>query len=780
MAIIEHDNFPFEFLSSLAERESWRKEIHRPIYHVHKWWAKRLGSVFRGILLGCLLEEDRNLTAEFHRTHSFAGRTVFDPFMGSGTTVGEAHKLGLTALGRDINPVAVEAVRTALGPLDHKRLKATFEELSEGVGAEIRRLYRSLNARGDECDVLYHFWVMQAVCPGCGGTIDLFPSYVVARNAYPSRKPDVQIVCPACGHIAPGTHGRQSAACQDCGHEFDPTIGPARGAKAFCRTCDESFTIVESMAASGRRPDFRLYGKLVLTRDAVKEYLPATARDLADYAACSVRLAAEVASGKIVLPTLALEHGYNTRQAMNYGFRTWRDFFNDRQLLALGWLRQATHSVADEDQRRALATLFSGVLEFNNLFASYKGEGTGAVRHMFSHHILKPERMPIEANVWGTPKSSGSFSNLFRSRLLRAIDYRHDPTELTLDGAARRVRSPPFSEMIEPTWPSLLSLRERPGEGRQKSLAFRERLGEGKSPCESDLSPSLRERLGEGSKGKLLDRGIYLSCGTSSDTGLASGSIDLVVTDPPFFDNVHYSELADFFYAWQQLDGSDAPSSTRSAHEVQDTRADQFAAKLAAVFRECHRILRDDGLLAFTYHHSRDDGWQSLAEAILGAGFRVINSQPVKSEMAVATPKSAAKEPIAFDIILVCRKQPGNRMRDRGGSPTRERGADGNPTRERGESHSSENCDQAAGPPPTISDALACARSKIDRLLASGFALSRNDIKIILYGQLLTTLAAARDAASLAALVDWELARDRAIAPVLRRLPEQQVLFEHR
>ncbi|MGH7139713.1 MAG: DNA methyltransferase, partial [Pirellulales bacterium] len=454
MSLIEHDNFPFEFLSSLAQRESWRKEIHRPIYHVHKWWAKRLGSVFRGILLGCLLDDDCDLAAEFHCTHHFAGRTVFDPFMGSGTTIGEAHKLGLTALGRDINPVAVEAVRTALGPLDRKRLTATFEELSEGVGAEIRRLYRSLDSRGHECDVLYHFWVMQGGCPNCRATIDLFPSYIVARNAYPSRKPEVQVVCPACGDIAPGTHGGQSAECRACGHAFDPTSGPARGAKAFCRACDESFSIVESMAATRLRPDFRLYGKLVLTRDGQKQYLPATADDHADYAACSAQHAAEVASRKIVLPSLALEHGYNTRQAMNYGFRTWRDFFNDRQLLALGWLRRAIRSIAVEPQRRALSTLFSGVLEFNNLFASYKGEGTGAVRHMFSHHILKPERMPIEANVWGTPKSSGSFSNLFRSRLLRALDYRRDPTEITLDGASRRICSPPFSEIIEPAWPS--------------------------------------------------------------------------------------------------------------------------------------------------------------------------------------------------------------------------------------------------------------------------------------------------------------------------------------
>ncbi|HET6879628.1 MAG TPA: hypothetical protein VFI31_05725, partial [Pirellulales bacterium] len=649
--------------------------------------------------------------------------------------------------------------------------------------AEIRRLYRSLDSRGDECDVLYHFWVMQAVCPGCRGTIDLFPSYILARNAYPSRKPEVQVVCPACGDIAPGKYGAKSANCRACGHQFDPTVGPARSAKAFCRTCDSSFSIVDSMTASGRRPDFRLYGKLVLTRDGQKEYLPATAGDLASYAACSAQLAAEVASGKIALPSLELEHGYNTRQAMNYGFRTWRDFFNDRQLLALGWLRREIRSLADEPQRRALSTLFSGVLEFNNLFASYKGEGTGAVRHMFSHHILKPERMPIEANVWGTPKSSGSFSNLFRGRLLRALDYRRDPTELTLDGATRRVCSPPFSETIEPNWPSELEngdwLR-----APQRNAA---------NPAPSEVPVSLfqqaaqslshRQRPGEGAlSGQLVDRGIYLSCGTSSETGLVDGSIDLVVTDPPFFDNVHYSELADFFYAWQQLDGDAAiaPASTRSAHEVQDTRADCFATKLAAVFRECNRIMRDDGLLVFTYHHSRDDGWQALAEAVLDAGFTVINSQPVKSEMAVATPKSAAKEPIAFDIILVCRKQPSytNPKHQRGAAHIHAEQGSTNPERQRGETGSDATVERGTASPAAISDALISARSKIDRLRAVGVALSRNDRKIILYGQLLTTLVAARDAATFAAIVDAELSRDARAPTAASSRPGQQELFE--
>ena len=84
--LIETDAFPFEFLSQLAERESWRKEVHRPIYHVHKWWAKRLGSVFRGILLGTMLPEEDDLPKAFYQKHHFENVTVFDPFMGSGTT----------------------------------------------------------------------------------------------------------------------------------------------------------------------------------------------------------------------------------------------------------------------------------------------------------------------------------------------------------------------------------------------------------------------------------------------------------------------------------------------------------------------------------------------------------------------------------------------------------------------------------------------------------------------------------------------------------------------
>jgi hypothetical protein len=111
---IEADNFPFEAISKIAERESWRKEINRPVYHVHKWWAQRLGSVFRAIILGGLCPPETDLVRAFYSKIRFPGAVVFDPFMGSGTTTGEALKLGCRAIGRDINPVAYFLVRNAL------------------------------------------------------------------------------------------------------------------------------------------------------------------------------------------------------------------------------------------------------------------------------------------------------------------------------------------------------------------------------------------------------------------------------------------------------------------------------------------------------------------------------------------------------------------------------------------------------------------------------------------------------------------------------------------
>jgi adenine-specific DNA methylase len=153
--------------------------------------------------------------------------------------------------------------------------------------------------------------------------------------------------------------------------------------------------------------------------------------------------------------------------------------------------------------------------------------------------------------------------------------------------------------------------------------------------------------------------------------------------------------------------------------------------------------LKDEGLLVFSYHHSREEGWQSLATALCRAGFAVVNSHPVKAEMSVATPKSQAKEPIQLDIILVCRKQ------------------------------------SVSGtlPSATVQEALARAHAKILRLAGEGFTLSRNDRKVILCGQLLTAISTPSDIDILWESVATELDRPLETRTLRRGKSQQHLIF---
>jgi len=221
---------------------------------------------------------------------------------------------------------------------------------------------------------------------------------------------------------------------------------------------------------------------------------------------------------------------------------------------------------------------------------------------------------PFEANIWGTQKSSGSFSTLFKSSILRSLEYKEFPFEIDPNNR---------------TNPKVY--------GINNTIA-----------CEiaKDFTDFQKHQ-----------KTAYISCGDSGCTDIADKSVNAVVTDPPFFDNVHYSELADFFHVWMNyiLENS-SQASTRRKEEVQDTNPQLFAQKLTSVFRECHRVLKDEGLLVFTYHHSRPEGWTTVYEAIRKAGFSVTQSYPIKAEMSVSVPIQQAKVPIHLDLIIVCQK----------------------------------------------------------------------------------------------------------------------------
>lgn len=665
---LEDDNFPFEVISDVAEIESWRKEINRPVYHIHKWWARRLGTVFRAIVLGALTPLGTDLLKVFYRAVRLKDITIFDPFMGSGTTIGEAVKLGARSIGRDINPVAYFLVKNALGVYDRDEVLAVFREIESDVANQIKSFYKTKLEDGAKADVLYFFWVMQVECPECASNIDLFSSRIFARHTDAKRHPEAQAICPVCDEITPVRHDAMHATCKSCLGQFDPQAGAANGQMATCTGCAHTFSIAKTIRKRTTPPAHRLYAKLVLTGDGKKRYLSADAGDHELFAKAARRLAGR----RSAYPVVAIEPGYNTNQALGYNYRYWHEMFNARQLLCLSILTERIREIADPALRELFTCLFSGMLEFNNLFTSYKGEGTGAVRHMFAHHILKPERTPIEANPWGTPKSSGSFMTMFERRIQRALNYAGDPFELKIhDKNTRRV------EKIY------------------------------------GLSEQISSEIAEDYASFGAEKQVYLSCGDSSKTDIPPGCVDAIISDPPFFDNVHYSQLADFFHVWQRhILGEEGPResrTTRSDAEVQSADVTAFTERLSGVWAEAHRVLADDGILVFTYHHSRNEGWRSILHALMRAKFGITAAYPIKAEMSVAMPKHQAREPINLDIILVCRKR--SRL---------------SPRRWNGDLRGTV-CPKAA--------------MQVQRFRARGRKLSRNDVRVIVMAQLVRQLS---------------------------------------
>lgn len=590
--------------SEIAKRESWRKEIYRPIYHIHKWWAQRLGTIFRAASIKAF---DTLTLDSFYANHCY-NKIVLDPFMGSGTTLGEGLKLGCNVIGCDINPVSSFLVEEELKNVDPRDLDAAYAKIENEVAETIRYFHHTINPDTQEkIPALYYFWVMMVATPS-GEEVPLFKNYFVSHNAYPHKKPEAQILCPDCGNIFLGKYKQPEAACPECGFTFNPNEGTVTG--AFVKDSAGKKHRIKDLIGKDSPPKEKPYGILAIAKDGEKRYLPFREYDLQLYNEAS----SELKKYSDYLPKLEIAPGHNADQALGYGFKYWGDLFNDREKLCLALLLKSIMKL-DQDIRGQFICLFNSTLEFNNRFCSYKGEGTGAIRPIFSNHILKPEREPVENSVWGFAQSSGCFSSLYRTRLKKAKSYLDQPFEVEVgtDGrTSKRISSGSIRPAIVHSFP------------------------------EEQLS---------GQFALILN-------GDSSDLPLPDCSVDAVITDPPFFDFINYSELSDFFYAWLQIAYPNrmmfSSTNSRRKGEVQNSDCTVFSSNLGKVFAECRRVLKRDGELIFSFHHSRKEGWEAISKAIAAAGFYVAAISPVYAELSASTPKAGAKEPISIDMMITC------------------------------------------------------------------------------------------------------------------------------
>ena len=616
MAYIEK-NLPIERLNPVAMSEGNAK---KPVYQIHKWWARRLGSVFRMITLSAFSQEDESevsLWRKFCDGADLRGKIVLDPFMGGGTTIVEALRLGCKVIGVDVNPVAWFVTKQEIEPVDLDALDATFHELEQTAGQRIKEYYRTTCPNGHNASVMYYFWVKVADCARCGARVRLFPNYEL------SRRDHVNVcLCPRCLQVIETEEYNAKTMCHECGEVFDPRKGVSGRGVFRCSECGEEQRLLDAVERKSAALDMELHALEGYCETCGRFFKRVDADDLRRWARAKAEF--EKREENLLFPRQAIPtEGRSDPRPINHGYTYFWQMFNERQLLCLSILLEQILKIADQNARELMLTAFSDCLDANNMFCKYEIEWH-KVSLFFGLHAYHPIERPAENNVWGTVFGRGTFVRCFE-KVRRGKVYGQNPYERLLDLRGRRYS-------------------KRTGNERIEGL-----------PVEDFDAFSRTEHA------------ALLRCQSSENLAfIRDKSVDAVITDPPYFDNVQYSELADFFYVWLRLALKDeypwfAPELSSRANEI--VKNDKlgktisfFNEGLCQVFVECHRVLKDDGLLVFTFHHNKVWAWEGIARLLLEAGFYVSATPIVRSEGKSGFHSSEGN--IRYDCVLVCRKKP--------------------------------------------------------------------------------------------------------------------------
>jgi hypothetical protein len=222
------------------------------------------------------------------------------------------------------------------------------------------------------------------------------------------------------------------------------------------------------------------------------------------------------------LADFAIEPGRKSRQLTPRGIHNYLDLFSSRQLLYLHHAIRLLPQFAPEI-RLNLGLLVSTSLEFNAMLCGYKGKNkrrAGAIRHTFSHHAYSFPYTALENNPVYPRQASGTLQKLFQARIRNGRLWAQKPRE--------RVIGNQYSVIGYQ-----LSVNSK--------LPFVEIVGERDAGVEvAHVDEMTPER----------DSAFLLLQGSSTALDLPDGSVDFIVTDPPYFDSVQYSDLAAFFRVW--------------------------------------------------------------------------------------------------------------------------------------------------------------------------------------------------------------------------------------
>lgn len=555
---------------------------------------------------------------------------VLDPFAGGGSIPFEAARFGCDTIANELNPVATAVLAGTVS------LPATFgpqfTKIIEQWGAEwARRVQARLEAffpRESGEAIIAYVWAHTVPCPTTGRPTPLAPDFWLARG---KAGRDVAIALDVDRNA--GTYSLSIVEGAGAAKWGDRSTYKRGAAESIWTGETFSGDYIRRMGIEGKVGAMLLGVSVTRSGVSGRQFRAPTTADLAAVEAAEQELAKRLPEWEIddLIPAEPIFEGKETKRSVDMGLIRWSDMFARRQLL--------TNVTALQELRRLL----------------------GEARAQLGDEQAKAVGLYLALALDKACDYNGMLSSWDATRLkVRNTFDRHDFAYkwsfAEFDGGHSLM--PWAVSQVVDAYQGIAKLAYQPA-----------RLG-------------AEERRDE----------ARIVRGSAASLALPDASVDAVVTDPPYYDNVMYAECSDYFYVWLKRSlrdtwpeftdlvitdkqdeavanpslfkdvaapprrGRRASGGGKTADELATERYEQL---LTASFHEAHRVLKTDGVMTVMFTHKRVDAWDTLGAALLDAAFSIDASWPVHTESEHSL-HQAKKNAASSTIFLACRKRAGS------------------------------------------------------------------------------------------------------------------------
>ncbi|GAK61225.1 adenine-specific DNA methylase [Candidatus Vecturithrix granuli] len=385
------------------------------------------------------------------------------------------------------------------------------------------------------------------------------------------KKEDI-LICPKCGRLHEA--GLQSCICTTCGTDLQKITSTYHRSNVTCLYCDYTFKLASVVKENTQKLHREMLLIELLCSKCGRIFKKPDQEDL-DL----------IEQGKILfsknqntafLPDVQIQP--IPANLKNLGYYSYMDLFSKRQLIVLSTILKAIDRIEIEALQDTALILFSRLLDYNSMFCLYNSK-TGN-QSTFARYSLTPISISSEINPF-LIDNRGSWKNQY-------FQYLRPAKKQLLHDSSSQIADRDFG------WPH---------------VKFIQNFSE------------------------LTQDSVLLECSSALNLPLPDNSIDAVVTDPPYFDNINYSFLSDFFYVWLQLILSKrykafSQSTTPKEKEIIVDRfkkkgGDNYTTDLRKAFLEMARVLKQDAPLVYIFQTMSIESFKMTLEWTLEAGFYI-------------------------------------------------------------------------------------------------------------------------------------------------------------